>query len=522
MSAETVESAEDEGPLPEGGPRQHARGGAVTPEEHESLADALCEISYVQDAEGQRDLLHCFPTRIRQEVSTGPTYRFALQLVSACARRRRFLHLTRWVLRRDGGSIQAQAFAEEAAARVREEEEQVLGPMLARDAAPEPEIMRGDLTAVRRDLALIPCQGETRDGYRTIRASHGSRGGDLPPPETLWDALVNLAELPAIQDPPPTARFCALVARVFPRLGCCDLLSRWGSTDPTEALPPAPPETLPARLVVRVSRSRADRFDLESWTVLSRGRGEAPDFQAHWLDRDVSSDEISLRVGSRLDMMLEDTASTHHRGTRVELVAPLDLIAEVRAERWQSGRTRGGRLLGAVTEVVYRAEEVLDRQRAEVRRVQERFAGRWTLLARERQGKVFDLFHSGELDERLIAKRLDDGTVVGLSVPRGLDQTFLSVTWAMRTGVPVIIWHSGGGGRAVGDWLSPVQREREVIVSSDDIENLPRALLLSRSGRVLPSDYGYIEESFEIAVMYHDTLPVLPESPPPMSTDSIR
>ena len=85
----------------------------------------------------------------------------------------------------------------------------------------------------------------------------------------------------------------------------------------------------------------------------------------------------------------------------------------------------------------------------------------------------------------------------------------------------MIIWHSGSGARAVGDWLSPVQEEREVIVSSDDIENLPRDLLLSRSGRVPPSDSGYIEKSFEIAVMYHDTLPVLPVSPP-MSTDSIR
>src|SRR5699024_11366834 len=111
------------------------------------------------------------------------------------------------------------------------------------------------------------------------------------------------------------------------------------------------------------------------WTVLSRGRGDAPDFRAHWLDRDVASDEIGLRVGSRLDMMLEDSAAAHHRGTRVELVAPLDLIAEVRAERWQSGRTRGGRLLGAVTEVVYRAEDVHARQRAGGRPGAGRFAG---------------------------------------------------------------------------------------------------------------------------------------------------
>src|SRR5699024_9512436 len=120
---------------------------------------------------GQRDLLHCFPTRIRQEVNTEPAYRFSLQLVSACARRRSFLHLTRWVLRRDGGSVQARAFAEEAAARVREEEEQLLGPVLTRETGPEPETVRGDLAAVRQDLVLIPCEGETRDGYRAIRAS---------------------------------------------------------------------------------------------------------------------------------------------------------------------------------------------------------------------------------------------------------------------------------------------------------------------------------------------------------------
>src|SRR5699024_11754869 len=120
--------------------------------------------------------------------------------------------------------------------------------------------------------------------------------------------------------------------------------------------PPAPPEYLPARLVVRGSRSRADRFDLESWMVLSRWRGDAPDFRARWLDRDVASDEIGLRVGSRLDMMLEDSAAAHHRGTRVELVAPLGPIAEGRAERGRRGRGRGGGRLGGVAEAGHRAE----------------------------------------------------------------------------------------------------------------------------------------------------------------------
>ena len=86
----------------------------------------------------------------------------------------------------------------------------------------------------------------------------------------------------------------------------------------------------------------------------------------------------------------------------------------------------------------------------------------------------------------------------------------------------MIIWHCGDGPRPVGSWLSPVQMEREVTVSSNDMTELPAALLSSRSGRVSPSDYGYIESSSEIAVIYHDTLPVLPPPPPPMSHRSIQ
>lgn len=494
----------------------------MTPEDRESLVDALCEVAYVQDREGQSDLLSCLPLRIRREVGTGPVYRFALRLITACETQGALLPLARWVLRKDARSVAAEALAAEAAPYVREAEDTVLGPVLVDTATAEAATVGGDLTTVRAELTRLPCETGVRGSYRSIRADHVGKGGGLPPPETAWEALVNLALLPAFADPSPAARFCAWLAQAYPTLACADLLGQWGGTGAVAPVPAPPPEDLPARLVVRVSRSCRERYDLESWSVLSDGRGGPPDFTEHWMDRDVAGDEVSVRVGSRLDLMLADSRAAHHRSTRVELVTSLDLMAEAVAERWQNGRTRQGQPLGERAEVVYRDEALLDRRDPEVRSAQKRFSQRWAGLFRDGRAAVFDLFHAADMNERLIAKRLDDDTVIGISVPHGLGEAFLSVALAVRSGVPVIIWHFGDGPRPVGSWLSPVQMEREVTVSSDDMTELPAALLSSRSGRVSPTDYGYVESSSEIAVIYHDTLPVLPPPPPPMSHRSIQ
>ncbi|MBE2998350.1 hypothetical protein IDM40_06465 [Nocardiopsis sp. HNM0947] len=494
----------------------------MTPEDRESLVDALCEVAYVQDREGQSDLLSCLPLRIRREVGTGPVYRFALRLVTACETQGTLLPLVRWVLRKDARSVAAEALAAEAAPYVREAEDTVLGSVLVDAATAGAATVSGDLATVRAELALLPCEPGVRETYRSIRADHAGKGGGLPPPETAWEALVNLALLPAFDDPSPAARFCAWLAAAHPALSCADLLGQWGGALGAAPLPAPAPEDLPARLVVRVSRSCRDRYDLESWSVLSDGRGGPPDFAEHWMDRDVPGEEISVRVGSRLDLLLADSRSAHHRSTRVELVTSLDLMAEAVAERWQNGRTLQGRPLGERAEVVYRDEALLDRRSPEVRSAQKRFSQRWSGLFRDGRAAVFDLFHTADMNERLIAKRLDDDRVIGISVPRGLGEVFLSVALAVRSGVPVVIWHFGDSPRPVGSWLSPVQMEREVTVSPDDMSELPAALLRSRSGRVSPSDYGYIESSSQIAVIYHDTLPVLPPPPPPMSHRSIQ
>ncbi|MFI6576598.1 hypothetical protein ACIBFB_12400 [Nocardiopsis sp. NPDC050513] len=482
----------------------------------ERLARALCDVEHVYSPKHREQLVQYLPSAVRRNADiAGEASVFARALVRRCHQHRRLGCLVRWVLYLEDRGRSARAAADAARPLLVEEEYELLVQHLDVRNARDVGAVRDDLSGVLFDQVEAVFERVRPAAFRV----------DTPEPVTAWDALMDLAERPApTGGEPPVALFCAEVARDL-RTPNTGLLKDWGrGLRPSDPLgtasgePPAPER--PARLVVRVGRgTRRDRYDVEYWTVLSQRGGGEPEFCDHDLQVDVPPDMIGAWVGLLLGRMEADPRVAHHNGRRVELVAPLPLLDRLQAETWQRDAT-GGVPLGARAEVVYRAEELLPDHAGHD--AWGTCVNRWRQLESRGEALALDEYHDRGRDDEPLPERLRDDRVIVLSVPSRLNHWYTQVWSAITLGVPVVVWRSSEFGRGIGSWLNPARVGREVTVTLEEIRALPEVLHSSRSGRVSPSESGYIEGSLEIAVIYNDPFPVLPEPPPQLSTDSIR
>lgn len=488
----------------------------LSPELRALIVDALCEIDRLSQEQGQVSLLsYLASSRARKLVPTGSLMLFAERLTDHCAQRFAFLGLSRWLLRWEDGSQQARTVVELVRPLVEKEENETLSALLFDASAP-------DLDEVRRQLTPVACKGVVEVVFRTVR-NRSIASGLLPEPGNAWEALVCLSQFTAVEGEPPVRGLCKQLSAVLPKLPCAGLLSHWGRTSRSEFIWGDPERVdAPARLVVWVSPgARSGRFELESWAVLSRRSGGEPEFLERWVDRDVHRDEIAVRVGDRLDRVEADVRVQHHRALRVEVVASLSQMSELRVELWQNQEVSGREKLGTRAEMVYRAAEVTDHRLSAVQKARRHAQERWAVLEQNRKAPVLDLFHTGDEDETLIRESMD-GHVICLSVPGGLKRPVRHVLHALGVGVPVVVWHCGTQGGSIHDWLNPVRIEGEATLTADQVHGLPATLLRSRVGEASQQDSVYVESGFDVAMMYHDQLPVLPPQAPRISPDSIH
>lgn len=495
-----------------GGPGIHT----LAPELRALIVDALCEVDSLSEEQGQGTFLSYLSTSARRQVPTGSPVAFAERLTDHCVRHFAFLGLSRWLLAREDGSRQAAAVVELVRPFVEREENETLSALLFDAAA-------ADLDEVRRQLTPIACAGVVRVAYEKVRKDV-TAWGSLPPPSTVWETLVALSEFTAVDGEPPVRVMCTQLSRLHPELSCAGLLSQWGSTSRWRVLlDDGAVVDVPARLVVWVNPgARRDRYELESWAVLSQRGGQEPEFLERWVDRDVHRDEIAVRVGDRLDRVEADVRVDHHPALRVEVITSLSLMSALRVELWQSQEAVGRGALGTRAEMVYRAVEVTDHRIGAAQKVRRLVQERWGALENRGKAPAVDLFHTGGCDERLIPSRLGNEHVICLSVPGGLKRPVKHVLRALDVGVPVIVWHSGSREGSICDWLNPVRMEGEVTLTADQVYGLPAALLRSRSETASEQDSVYVEDGFAVAMMFHDQLPVLPPQTPRISPESIR
>ncbi|WP_241480241.1 effector-associated domain 2-containing protein [Nocardiopsis halotolerans] len=486
------------------GPPVSADGGV------EELVDALCEIRCVLLPWSREQLVYQLPTRIRRNLRMeGSAVEFARNLVRLCLDQVRLGCLVRWILHLEEGGRSSREVARAAEPLLHAEEWEQLCHLLPVGTTDD------DVRLVRRELR----EHHPDAVGRAFEAARPDRFAlSEAPPRTAWDLLVDLAEMSVPEGGEiPLRVFCALLPAAVPLRDCADLVARWSGEGRDDPSAPQASRT-PARLVVHVTQvGSRDRYDVEYWTLLSERRGRAPDFCDHGHAADVDPERIGDHVGGLLTLMEVDRRTGHHEGTRVELVGRLDLLRRLEAERWQEAG-EGGRRLGARAEVVYRAEELVDPARGDTERARRTRARRWEGLEDTCEVLHLDTAHAaGERTRRdgrtyrePLAERLQSDRIVVLSVPSHLDDCHMPVWSAITIGVPVVVWRSANNGPGISPWLNLGKVGREVAVSPDRIRALPKALHQSRSGCVSPDDTGYIEESFEVAVFYHDSLPVLP------------
>lgn len=486
-----------------------------------ALIDALCDVRHVFSQESREQLAYKLPQRIRRNLRLdGSAARFARELVRLCREQVRLGCLVRWILYLEEGGRSAWDVARAAETLVHAEEWGQLCHLL-------PE----GTTAT--DVCLVREELRAHGPARVAEAFEAARV-DQPvlseaPPVTAWDRFVDLAEMSVPEDRElPLRVFCSLLPTCVPLTACGDLIDLWGGGRRDRQLP-QPMSRAPARLVVHVTQGESkDRYDVEHWMVLSERQGQAPDFCVHGCAPGMAPERIGDYVGGLLTLMEVDHRTGHHEGRRIELVGRLGLLRDLEAERWQEAG-EGDRRLGARAEVVYRAEELVDRSRRDTERARRTCTRRWEGLERTHEALHLDTVHEaakrrrkgGRTYREPLAERLQDDRILVLSVPSHLDDCHMSVWSAVMIGVPVVVWRSAANGPGISPWLNLGKVGREVMVSSERIRALPGALHQSRSGCVSPDDTGYIEESFEVAVFYHDSLPVLPE-PRQMTPHSIR
>lgn len=509
-----IEDQPLEGPVP---PR-------VDESDYSRLAKALCAVPCVTAPDQQQMLLGKLP-RVRSGVNLNAVpVVFTESLVARCRESRLLGVLMRWIgyLSEEGRSWREASLIAEPL--VREEEWDQVGQAI-------PEATRQQVDAVREELLRHSAASVREDADRV----RGPRHIALTPADTAWHTFVALSEVPGQDGEPALVVFCALLG-ARGALRSAPLLEGWGGgsvpAGTTVAAGPDAGPDAPARLVVHVGRGEErDRQDLRYWTVLRERRGEQPDFCDSGTLRGVAPGRIADSLGVLLGLVEIDHRRDHHEGRmRVEVVGEVDLLRELEADRWQEARGgAGGRPLGARAEVVFRAAELVDPARRDYDAGREAVGRRWTALLRCGSGLHLDTAYEAETKERLSGRtyqepledRLADDRIAILSVPSHLDDCLQSVRSAIRFGVPVVIWRSANNGRGIGPWLNLGKTGREVTVSADKLLDIPQVLHKSRSGGVSPEDCGYIEESFEVAVFYHDSLPVLPD-PPPLTAGSIR
>ncbi|GAA1446616.1 hypothetical protein [Nocardiopsis tropica] len=509
-----IEDQPLEGPVP---PR-------VDEADYARLAKALCSVTCVTSPEYHELLLGKLP-RVRSGINRNAVpVVFTDALVGRCRESRLLGVLMRWIGYWSDDSRSWRTAALIAEPLVREEE-------WAQVSQAIPEATRQQVDTVREELVLY----DAADFREIADRVRGARPIDRTPSDRAWHTFVALAEIPGREGESALVEFCAILG-ARGALRCAALLEGWGGGSAPEA-PGAPPgpdagEDVPARLVVHVERGEErDRHDLRYWTVLREHGGDRPDFCDSGTRKGVTPDRIADSVGVLLGLVEVDHRREHHRGRmRVELVAELDLLRELEADRWQeAGGAAGAPPLGARAEVVYRAAELEDPSRRDYDAGRRALGRRWAALLRCGSGVHLDTAHEAQTKERLSGRtyrepledRLPDDRIAILSVPSHLDDCHQSVRSAIRFGVPVVVWRSADNGRGIGPWLNLGKTGREVTVSSEKLQSIPQVLHKSRSGGVSPDDSGYIEESFEVAVFYHDSLPVLPD-PPPLTASSIR
>ncbi len=481
------------------------------------IVDALCEIDRLSGEEGQVSLLGCLTSSgAHRHVRTGALMTFAERLVDHCVRRFTCLDLSRWLLRWEDGSLQAERAVKLIRPLVEKEENETLSVLLFGASG-------DDLDEVRRQLTPVAYEGMVRVAFSRAR-SRRSALERLPEPNNAWEALVYFSQFTAENGEPPVRGLCRQLAKLLPELSCVGLLRHWGSTSEGEFLwGERDPVSTPARLVVWVNPgARRGLLDLESWAVLSQQSGEEPEFLEHWMDRDVTPDGVAVRMGDRLGQIEGDVRSRNHHALRVEVIASVAQMCDLRVELWQSQEALGRERLGTRAEMVYRATEVADHRSDQARNTMQRARKRWGVLERKGEACALDLFHKGDISERLPSRRWDHERVICLSVPGGLEQPVRHVHDAIDDGVPVLVWHSGARSGSIHDWLDPVRLKGAVTLTADQVYGLPAALLRSRTGKASDQDSVHIEDGFAVAVMFHDDLPVRPPQTLRISPDSIR
>lgn len=511
-------TAPAEGRIPLGGT---GSGVPLPPEDDETLVDALCEIRHVLIQESREQLAHKLPTRIRRNLRLdGSAVGFARELVRLCRDQMRLGCLVRWILYLEEGGRGSREVARAAESLLHVEEWEQLIHLLPEEATP------ADVRLVREELRGH-APAVVAEAFEAARSDRFAP--DEAPPDTAWDRFVDLAEMSVPRDgEPPLRVFCSLLPSYLSLPSCGELLLLWGGGRRDRPTMPAGTR-VPARLVVHITQSeQRDRYDIDYWTVLSERRGQEPDFCFHGQAPRLAAENLADHVSGLLTLMEMDHRVGHHESVRVELVARMDLLRVLEADRWQAAGKDGHRL-GARAEVVYRAEELVDEARADTAPARLTCARRWRSLDDAREVRHLDTAHEPEIRTRKdgrtyrepLAPRLQDDRILVLSVPSHLDECHMTVWAAIKVGVPVVVWRSASHGPGIGPWLNLGKVGREVKVSPDRIRELPKALHESRSGGVSAGDTGYIEECFEVAVFYHDSLPVLPD-PRQMTTHSIR
>ncbi|WP_046471597.1 hypothetical protein [Allosalinactinospora lopnorensis] len=492
------------------------------------LVTALCGVRCVYDPD-PRSVFHSYlPPRTKSEVvASGTAMAFAHRLVEASLYHAELATTLRWLRHWDHDSPQARRAVEAAAPMVEGEESEFF-------ARVDGDAGRGIPGRLRQPLRVLPFAAVAH-AYDVAVQAHLA---DMltPPPASAWEAFVDLYDLPrTLEGELPAVVFAQRVADTASDTALAAALRDWIATQPgrkeTErsARPEAPPATAakapeagPARLIVHIVDDPGDPglLRVTHRTGLCPGRGSTTVFSGLEHTR-LAPEELRDYVTAAVHGAESQARRHSHDRLRLEIIVPFSLLMHFPAARWElpAPESTEPARLGSRFEVIYRSHEFVFGESNGFSR--NSCVQRWQLLDRAGHGLAIDSTRRKELPPGIrFADHLGSEEIVAFLAS---DQRNLvnDVMTAVQCGIPVIVWCSAHTARNIHLRFRPFLEEDNGRVPVRGIQALPQRLRALRRGEA-PRDDDLAAHSYDISVIYHDPLPVVPDEGNDLTTDNLR